>query len=272
MPEFNPLESKLLFAPPRRLHRLSAWNEHVPFAMLLVELQRPRSIVELGTHWGVSYCAFCQAVEALGSAATCRAVDTWEGDAHAGAYGGDVYENLKAHHRPYEPFSQLLRMTFDAALEKVPDGSVDLLHIDGLHTYEAVKHDFETWRPKMSESGIVLFHDTMVLEREFGVHRLWAEISPACPSFNFEHGYGLGVLAVGPKQSESVTRFLQTANANPAGTRALFSALGRRLQADTLLEYSEREVARMQGIEHSRDYRWGRKIVGPLRQLKRLVK
>ena len=60
--DFNPLKSKQLFAHPQRLLKESAWNEHVPFAMLLVELQSPRVVVELGTHYGVSYCAFCQAV------------------------------------------------------------------------------------------------------------------------------------------------------------------------------------------------------------------
>jgi hypothetical protein len=49
---------------------------------------------------------------------------------------------LKAHHKQYESFSQLLCMTFDEALQQVADESVDLLHIDGLHTYEAVKRDY----------------------------------------------------------------------------------------------------------------------------------
>jgi hypothetical protein len=230
--DFNPLQSRLLFARPQRLHILSAWNEHVPFALMLIELQRPRVFVELGTHWGISYCACCQAVAAAGLETRCYAVDTWAGDADAGFYGQEVYEDLKAHHQQYESFSKLLRMTFDEALLQVPDKSVDLLHIDGLHSYEAVKRDYDTWLPKLSERGLVLFHDTVVTERGFGVHRLWAELSRDFPHFNFEHGYGLGVLAVGREQPEAVKKFLHTANTRPDATRQLFSALGHRLQCE----------------------------------------
>ena len=227
---FNPLATKMLFAPPARLHSKSAWNEHVPFAMLLVELAQPRVIVELGTHRGVSYGAWCQAVQATGAATQCYAVDTWAGDDHAGHYGNEIYEDLRQHHRQYESFSKLLRMTFDEALTHIPDGSVDLLHIDGLHFYEAVKHDFETWRPKLSDRAIVLFHDTVVVERGFGVHQFWREVAAKYPHFNFEHGYGLGVLVVGPDQPEKFTTFLKTAQAQPAAMRELFSALGGKLQ------------------------------------------
>jgi hypothetical protein len=229
---FNPFQSRLLFTQPKRLHIQSAWNEHVPFAMMLIELQRPHVFVELGTHWGVSYCACCQAVVAVGSETQCRAVDTWAGDAHAGFYGQEVYENLKSHHQQYESFSKLLRMTFDEALQQTPDKSVDLLHVDGLHSYEAVKRDFDTWLPKMSERGFVLFHDTMVTERGFGVHQLWAELSRDFPHFNFEHGYGLGLLAVGKEQPAAVTQFLHPATTRPDATRQLFSALGHKLQCE----------------------------------------
>jgi hypothetical protein len=230
--DFNPLKSRMLFTTPQRLHLVSAWNEHVPFAMMLIELQQPRVFVELGTHWGVSYCACCQAAVATGSKTRCYAVDTWAGDAHAGFYGQEVYDNLKAHHQQYESFSKLLRMTFDDALREIPGHSVDLLHIDGLHTYEAVKRDYETWLPKVSERGIVLFHDTMVKDRDFGVHKLWDELSRDFPHFNFEHSYGLGVLAVGKEQPEAVRQFFAMANARPDSTRQLFSALGHRLQCE----------------------------------------
>jgi hypothetical protein len=201
--------------------------------MLLIELLRPRVVVELGTQHGVSYCAFCQAVQELKLATRCYAVDTWIGDAHATHYKEAIYRELFAYHRRYESFSTLLRMTFDQALPYIADASVDLLHIDGLHTYDAVKHDYRTWHPKLSERGVVLLHDTMETHHDFGVHQLWRELSAQFPSFNMEHGHGLGILAVGPHQPPAMLEFLRTSNEKPTETRALFSALGRRLQLET---------------------------------------
>ena len=65
---FNPLDAKLLYRLPTRMQKKSSWNEHIPLAMFLVEILQPRVIVELGTQRGVSYCAFCQAVEELPAA------------------------------------------------------------------------------------------------------------------------------------------------------------------------------------------------------------
>ena len=53
-------------------------------------VESPRTIVELGTHYGVSFFAFCQAVLDEGYPARLHAVDTWTGDPHAGEYGEEV--------------------------------------------------------------------------------------------------------------------------------------------------------------------------------------
>lgn len=176
----------------------STWSEHAPFAFWLIDVHRPRVLVELGTHNGFSYFAFSQAVKRLNVGTACFAVDTWEGDAQAGFYGSEVFERVHEYHdRHYKDFSRLIKSTFDDALSRFADNTIDLLHIDGRHSYENVKHDFEKWRPKVSGRGVVLFHDTRVLDEGFGVHRLWAELQSIYPHFEFEHGCGLGVLGLG---------------------------------------------------------------------------
>ncbi len=59
----NPLDFPTCLSFPYRISPASAWQEHIPFAMYLIELCKPAIIVELGTHYGDSYCAFCQAVK-----------------------------------------------------------------------------------------------------------------------------------------------------------------------------------------------------------------
>ena len=52
-----------------------------------------------------------------------------------------------------------LVMTSEMAVHKVKQ-PVSFVFIDGDHTYEAVKKDFELWFPKVSIGGIMAFHDT----------------------------------------------------------------------------------------------------------------
>ncbi len=241
MLEINPLDHPLAYAEPRRLTPFSAWHEHIPFAMLLIDLARPATLVELGTHAGDSYCAFCQAVEQLHLDTRCFAVDTWAGDEHSSAYGPEILADLRRHHDPwYGNFSQLLQMTFDDASAKFAPGTIDLLHIDGFHTYEAVRHDFETWLPRLSSRGIVLFHDTAVTGFGFGVKTFWGEVRTRHPSFEFLHGNGLGVLAVGEEQPETVRAVFSSTPEEVEEMRGLFGALGRRLSLQV-------EVGRLEG-------------------------
>jgi hypothetical protein len=228
------LSTRLPLETPAWLDHRSAWTTHLPFAMWLVAAARPRAVVELGVHVGVSFCTFAEEMARQGIEGACLGVDTFAGDAHAGHYDGAVLDRLRAHHDPrYGHFSRLLPATFDEAAAQVPDGSVDLLHIDGLHTYAAVRHDFETWLPKLSPRGIVLFHDIAERGGDFGVWRLWEEVSPGRPAFAFGHGHGLGVLAAGTELPDAVWPLFQADAVEAAQLRALFAALGEGCRAAT---------------------------------------
>lgn len=226
----DPLRHPACLAPPRRVTPGSGWHEHIPFGMFLVSLLRPALVVELGTHRGDSYCALCQAVQALELPARCYGIDTWQGDPHAGHYGPEVLQELREHHDPlYGRFSGLIQSTFDGALGRFEDGTIDLLHIDGYHAYEAVRHDFEAWLPKMSPRGVVLLHDTRVRENDFGVWKLWEEIHPRFPSLELEHGHGLGVLAAGAEPPPAFRELASLPPRQAAAFRDLFRTLGERL-------------------------------------------
>ena len=135
------LDKKSIFWTPDYIDiEVSAWIEHIPFAFWMIEVLQPKVVVELGVHTGTSYFAFCQAVDRLNLDTVCYGIDTWKGDEHAGFYSEEIYSKVAGYNASrYSKFSTLIRSTFDDAKNYFIDGSVDLLPIDGAHTYEAAK-------------------------------------------------------------------------------------------------------------------------------------
>lgn len=176
--------------------------------------------------------AMCQAVKSLALGTSCFAVDTWSGDQHTGLYSEAVYHDFsRFHDQHYRAFSRLVRSTFDDALNHFEDKTVDLLHIDGLHTYQAVRHDYESWLPKLSPNAVVLLHDTNVRENNFGVFRLWSEVSRDRLNINFLHGHGLGVLGMGRDYSPALRLLLRPTRDHEQNLiREMFAALGGSLR------------------------------------------
>ena len=237
---------------PAVLSSPAPWAGHIPFAAWLMAATRPRTLVELGVYSGISYLAFCQAAVQYGVPLRAWGVDTWQGDAHAGHYGQRVLDTLRQQHDgPYGHFSTLLQKTFDEALDDVADSSVDLLHIDGLHTYEAVRHDFESWSPKLSRRAVVLFHDIAVRQGDFGVWRFWAEITQRYPSLAFGHSNGLGVLLAGP-QAPAELLALTRDTARWQAARAAFAVLGERFELRARCQHLQAELAGEQARSQAR--------------------
>ena len=121
------LRSGMLVLPartfrPRRYRpgNVASWSGHLPFAHDLIAAVRPSLLVELGTHYGESYFAMCQAVQENAVSCKCYAIDTWKGDEHAGSYDESVFEEVNEYNEDnYAAFSKLLRTTFDAALREL---------------------------------------------------------------------------------------------------------------------------------------------------------
>jgi hypothetical protein len=244
-----PRDIGILEVPGRIVAETPAWIGHIPFAFWIVSAAEPRVLAELGTHYGNSYFAFAQAVRNRGLATSMFSIDTWSGDEHSGDYGSEVFESVSTHNeRNYSSFSQLVRSTFEDAKDHFQDGTIDILHVDGHHTYEAVRGDFDAWLPKMSDRGIVLFHDISVRERGFGVYQLWAELEDQYDSFDFEHAHGLGVLGVGSRIPSLVRMLLSLGRESEEAdaVRQLFAILGRRLMLESTLE-GQLAVVRSEG-------------------------
>lgn len=149
------------------------------------------------------------------------------GEKQAGFYSESLFKKVMDFNiEHFDNFSTLMKMTFDEALNEFDDNSVDLLHIDGFHSYEAVSNDFREWYPKLSKEAIVLFHDTHEIKPGFGVHQFWDELKKEHHEqcFEFKHSHGLGMCF--PKSSKAAINFKKEFSLDLEKTFNLFSIIG----------------------------------------------
>jgi hypothetical protein len=175
----------------------SAWIGHAPFLKFIIRELKPEIFVELGVHNGFSYFVGCQSIVECDLKTKAFAIDHWQGDHQAGFFDDSVYQGVFKNNEKYSEFSTLIKARFVEASETFKNGSIDLLHIDGLHEYESVKEDFNTWLPKMNENGVILMHDIYVRRNTFGVFKLWNEIKGNYKTIEFVGSHGLGIVFLG---------------------------------------------------------------------------
>jgi len=164
----------------------SAWTGHRDFARWLTRNTKSDVIVELGVDYGYSTFTFADSLK--GTTGMIYGVDLFMGDIHTGHRNTlDFVKKAIADHSVTN--LELVIGEFDT-ISKLWNKPIDILHIDGLHTYDAVKNDFTRWSPHVTENGIVLFHDIAV--HHFGVKEFFRELSGGYKLF-FLHSAGLGI-------------------------------------------------------------------------------
>lgn len=183
------------------LLRYSPWSGHRNFAYDFVSFFKPQIIVELGSYYGCSAFAFAQSIKDKGLESKFYGIDTWQGDDFTeNDYKKNVFlafsEVAKSCFANQEV--NMIRKTFDEAIDDFEDNSIDLLHIDGSHHYEDAKHDFETWLSKVKSGGVIMFHDISsdkMYGEIMGSHNFWEELKQKFKfTFQFDFSYGLGIL------------------------------------------------------------------------------
>jgi predicted O-methyltransferase YrrM len=171
----------------------SAWTGHRKFAEWIVSATNPNTIVDLGVDYG--YSTFCLANPKIG---TVYGIDTFEGDVHSGHHNDalTMVETVKEVNN-YQNVV-IIRGYFDD-VAKFWNKPIDILHIDGLHTYEAATNDFNTWSKFLTDDAIILMHDVSSFPE---VRQVFEEIN--MPKIMFTHSAGLGVLSKNSQIIENI--------------------------------------------------------------------
>ena len=162
------------------------WRDHRLFADWLIRRVNPEVVVSLGVNYG--YSTFCFAIPEMGHV---YGIDEFESDKNCEIQ--NRYDYVLEKQKELELNNvNFIKGQYNEVVKNW-NRKIDILHIDGLNTYEEIKNNFEKWLPFLKENGIVLIHNTIVDNLDFKIHRFFEEIK--FPKTNFKHCNGLGVIS-----------------------------------------------------------------------------
>ncbi len=152
-------------------------EELLEFAQVVNEL-KPKLVLEIGTLHGGTLCLLSRLAD---PGATLVSVDLPLGR-FGGGYRWYYVPVFKGFARRRQKI-HLLRAdshdpeTLSAVRKILGNRRLDLLFIDGDHSYEGVRADFELYHPLVRPGGVVAFHDVAVhTDRACEVSRFWDEV------------------------------------------------------------------------------------------------
>jgi predicted O-methyltransferase YrrM len=156
-------------------------------------------IVEIGTKFGGTFLVWCEI-----SKGKKISIDLVEG-----IHGGVSRENTEKRNMyfkeryPNQCFfiegNSHDQMTLDLLIKELNNEKIDFLFIDGDHTYEGVKQDYEMYSDLVKPGGYIAFHDINDTERhrkrDVFVGKLWKELVGNKIEFNVNSDWaGIGVI------------------------------------------------------------------------------
>lgn len=156
-----------------------------PTARRLYQLARvgpgQGAIVEVGSYLGNSTIFLAHGSLSNGRERV-HAVDPHTTESMLQTDGGDNVSALFLRNLDYFGVAPCVAYHRKASAETAAawvDGPVRLLFIDGLHTYDSVLEDYESWRPHLSIDHVVVFDDFLWPEVERAVRDLKNTWNPA---------------------------------------------------------------------------------------------
>jgi predicted O-methyltransferase YrrM len=126
-----------------------------------VRASRPAVVLEIGSARGKSTCSLALACRQNGCGKVYSIDPHTQNSWTDVGVGENSYAFLKARIREYhlEQWCEVVVATSAVAAQNWAR-PIDILFIDGDHTYEGVKFDFSVFEPWLTPKALVLFHDT----------------------------------------------------------------------------------------------------------------
>lgn len=120
---------------------------------------KQENIAEIGSYIGASACCFGAAVKASGTGKII-CIDTWNNDAMSEG-SRDTWKEFQNNTREYKNFVVPVRGFSTDVLHSVREITqrLDVLFIDGDHSYAGVKADWDAYKSFLKEGSVVIFHD-----------------------------------------------------------------------------------------------------------------
>jgi predicted O-methyltransferase YrrM len=176
-------------------------REEITGFLKLLAARPPRTVLEIGTDKGGTFFLLARAAR---PDALVVSLDLPAGQGYAySTWREPLYRSFAREQQRIE----LVREDSHAPgtvekIRRVLDGRrLDVLFIDGDHSYEGVKQDFEMYSPLVAKGGLVAFHDIVdgVAVHVGGVPQYWRELKAAHPHQEFvkswqQGGWGIGAL------------------------------------------------------------------------------